>query len=107
MKSYKPLLVVVLLLFTVYACTASSSQQDAASSINIPRTEADVPRISVSEAKAAFDAGQAVIADVRSAQSFAANRVDGAISIPLQNFEGSSIINLSLQKDQWIITYCT
>jgi hypothetical protein len=38
---------------------------------------------------------------------FCATRVAGAISIPLQNFEGSGVQNLSLEKDQWIITYCT
>lgn len=70
-------------------------------------SEADVPRISVSDAKAALDSGTAVIVDVRSAEAFAASHIAGATSIPLQNFEGSGIQNLSLEKDQWIITYCT
>jgi predicted sulfurtransferase len=100
MKFHQPLLVVLLLLFTVYACTASQSD------LNIPRTEANVPRISVSEAKAALDSGSVVIVDVRSAQSYTASHAAGAVSIPLTNIE-SSVNNLSLQKDQWIITYCT
>jgi predicted sulfurtransferase len=73
---------------------------------SIPQTEADVPRISVKDAKAAFDSGQAIIVDVRSADSYAAGHADGAISIPLENFE-NNIGNLSLEKNQWIITYCT
>ena len=73
---------------------------------NIQLTEADVPRISVGEAKAAVDNAGAVIVDVRSAESFAAGHVAGAISIPLINFENNPA-NIPLEKDQWIITYCT
>ncbi|MBI3162111.1 MAG: rhodanese-like domain-containing protein [Chloroflexi bacterium] len=72
----------------------------------IPWTEADVPRISVSDAKAAFESGQAVIVDVRSPDAYAEGHVTGAINIPLGNFE-SNIANIPLKKDQWIITYCT
>lgn len=72
----------------------------------IPQTEADVPRIKVQEAKAAFDSGQAIIVDVRSADAYTAGHTVGAISIPLENFE-NNINSLSLGKNQWIITYCT
>lgn len=71
-----------------------------------PLTEAQVPRIAVSDAKAALDSGQAVLVDVRSADSYAAGHAAGAISIPLGNFE-VNIDKLSLEKTQWIITYCT
>ena len=71
-----------------------------------PLTEAQVPRISVSDAKAALDSGQAILVDVRSAESYAAGHAAGAISIPLVNFE-DNIGSLSLEKNQWIITYCT
>lgn len=100
------LLGIALILLTAYACSASPSQ-DAADTTVLLRSEDEVPRISVRDAKAALDSGAAVIVDVRSAESFAASRIAGAISIPLQNFEGSGIQNLSLEKDQWIITYCT
>lgn len=73
---------------------------------NIPLSEADVPRISVEEARLAVESGEAIIVDVRSAESFAAGHVAGAISIPLVNFE-SNPVNIPLEKDQWIITYCT
>jgi|JI10StandDraft_1071094.scaffolds.fasta_scaffold66375_2 3-mercaptopyruvate sulfurtransferase SseA len=69
-------------------------------------TEAGVPRINVQEAKAALDSGQAIIVDVRSADSYKAGHAVGAQSIPLENFE-NNIGGLSLDKNQWIITYCT
>ncbi len=71
-----------------------------------PLTEAQVPRITVSDAKAALDSGQAILVDVRSADSYAAGHAAGASSIPLGNFE-VNIDKLTLEKSQWIITYCT
>jgi 3-mercaptopyruvate sulfurtransferase SseA len=71
-----------------------------------PLTEAQVPRITVSDAKAAVDSGQAILVDVRSAEAYADAHAAGAVSIPLLNFE-SNIGSISLAKDQWIITYCT
>jgi 3-mercaptopyruvate sulfurtransferase SseA len=71
-----------------------------------PKTEADVPRISVKEAKPALDSGKAIIVDVRSAESYAASHAVGAISIPLTEIEADPA-GLGLDKEQWIITYCT
>lgn len=121
MKKRNLLIGIALLIFTALACNALVPNTTEATPFyviteveSVPTqtspqliSEADVPRISVSDAKAALDSGAAVIVDVRSAESFAASRVAGAISIPLQNFEGNGIQNLSLEKDQWIITYCT
>ena len=73
---------------------------------DIPQTEAEVPRISVEDAKAAFDGGKAIIVDVRSAESYAAGHAAGAISIPLSEIEANPT-GLGLDKEQWIITYCT
>lgn len=72
----------------------------------VPLTEDQVPRIEVHDAKAALDSGQAILVDVRSADLYAAGHADIAISIPLDNFE-NNIGSLSLDKSQWIITYCT
>lgn len=71
-----------------------------------PLTESEVPRISVSEAKAALDAGTAALVDVRSTEVYVESHAAGAISIPLTNFE-AAINGIPLKKDQWIITYCT
>lgn len=100
------LLGIALIALTAYACSAAPTQ-NTTDTIVLLQSEDDVPRISVSEAKAALDSGAAVIMDVRSAEAFASTRVAGAVSIPLQNFEGNGVRNLSLEKDQWIITYCT
>jgi hypothetical protein len=72
----------------------------------VPLSEAGVPRITVEDAKAAFDRGEAIIVDVRSADAYAAGHVEGAINIPLGYFE-TDIATIPLEKDQWIITYCT
>ena len=73
---------------------------------NIPQSEASVPRVNVEDAKTAFDSSEAIIEDVRSPAAFADGHAAGAISIPLGEFEGN-IANVPLDKDQWIITYCT
>jgi 3-mercaptopyruvate sulfurtransferase SseA len=64
----------------------------------------DVPRISVRDAKAAYDLGEAVFVDVRDAESYAQSHIKGAKSIPLQDLPNR--IN-ELDPSAWIITYCT
>ncbi len=78
----------------------TQSQED------LPQTEAGVPRVTVEEAKAALDSGAAVIVDVRSQASYEASHIAGALFIPLGEFE-TNITGLDLDKEQWIITYCT
>jgi len=73
---------------------------------NIPQTEAEVPRVDVNVAKAAFDSGEAIIVDVRSQSAYDASHVAGSLFIPLGTFE-TDIESIDLPKDQWIITYCT
>jgi len=117
----KTLVVILLLAFAASACSPSIPQTETAQGYpnpaypnqtptqtptSLPLTEADVPRLTVEEANAAFDSGQAVIVDVRSAESFAAGHIAGAISIPLADFE-NNLNGIQLDKDQWIITYCT
>jgi 3-mercaptopyruvate sulfurtransferase SseA len=98
MSNKIPFIVTIVLLVFISACTPPAPQ--------IPQTEDAVPRVTVEEAKSALDDGKAIIVDVRSAESFAAGHAAGAISIPLANFE-NNIEDLSLEKGQWIITYCT
>ena len=73
---------------------------------NIPVSEAGVPRVDGAVAKAAFDTGAAIIVDVRSKQIYDLSHVAGAINIPLGEFE-TNISGVQLDKNQWIITYCT
>jgi 3-mercaptopyruvate sulfurtransferase SseA len=72
----------------------------------LPQTEADVPRVSVEATRTALASGAAIIVDVRSAESFAAGHIAGAISIPLSQIEANPS-SVELDKKQWIITYCT
>ena len=74
-----------------------------------PTTAAELPypeivRVSLGDAKAAYDLKQAVYLDVRDADSYANSRIPGAISIPLNNLETRL---KELDPNAWILTYCT
>ena len=106
----------VLLALTIAACSSAPTTTPPMTVIvepgnpstpaNLPQTEADVPRVSVDEAFAALNSGAAVIVDVRSVESFVTKHIAGALSIPLDRIE-TDPKGLSLEKNQWIITYCT
>jgi len=117
MKNHNPLLAFSILVLAALACSAVLPQTEITAvptqpttqnsdTLQIPQTEDQVPRIRVKQAKAAFDAGQAIIVDVRSAEAYDAAHIVGALSIPLVKFE-NNINDIALEKDQWIITYCT
>jgi hypothetical protein len=115
MKTRFPIFISILLLATL-ACNAILPSNDVSTlptapfnpqiQSDVPQTEDDVPRISIMEAKAAVESGQAIFVDVRSAQSYAELHAMDAISIPLDVFE-TNINSITLQKTDWIITYCT
>lgn len=73
---------------------------------DIPLSENEVRRVTIEDAKTAFDKGSAIFVDVRSENAFAASHIPGAINIQLGEFE-TNPTELSLPKDHWIITYCT
>jgi rhodanese-related sulfurtransferase len=62
--------------------------------------------VTVEQALTALNSGAAVIVDVRNTESFIASHIAGALSIPLARIE-STPTNLPLDKNRWIITYCT
>jgi rhodanese-related sulfurtransferase len=86
--------------------TQASSQATPTLDLLLPITEAGVPRVTVEKAKAAFDAGQAVIVDIRTAEAYASRHISGAILIPLADIERDPGA-VPLDKTKWIITYCT
>ena len=119
------LLAIIILAFVIQACntpspttepTTAPTQTLVATQIiepvstqtqaNLPESEAAVPRVSVEETKAALDSGAAVIVDVRSTGAYEASHIPGAINIQLGEFE-TNPTDLELDKEQWIITYCT
>ena len=64
----------------------------------------EIQRVSLDDAKKAFDDGNAVFLDVRSATSFGESHIPGALNIPLADINTRSG---ELDPNQWIITYCT
>ena len=64
----------------------------------------EIERVSVEEAKAAFDSGTAVFVDVRSAEAYQAAHISGSVNIPSEELEARLG---ELDKTEWIITYCT
>ena len=63
-----------------------------------------IQRVSLEEAKQAFDEGTAVFLDVRGDDVYAMEHVTGALSIPLGELESRLG---ELDPGQWIIPYCT
>ena len=112
MPKIKLLLTLSLLLVIAQACSAPAAPTATVEGIAtptagaIPLTEAEVPRISLEKAKAAIESGAAIVIDVRSQDAFNASHIPGALNIQLGEFE-TNIDNLPLDKDQWIVTYCT
>ena len=69
-----------------------------------PQTEDDVPRISLLDSYKAYQDGNAVFVDVRDRDAYGTNRIPGAVNIPAALVESRMG---ELDKNAWIITYCT
>ncbi len=67
-------------------------------------TAADVPRISVEDAKKEFDAGAALIVDSRGEQAYAQEHITGSINLPGGSAEEKFA---ALPKDKKIFVYCS
>lgn len=130
MKRIKYLLLATLiLLLTLLACNALLPQTESTSAptavqtqiiiptqvtepvstqpeANLPQTDAEVPRVPADQAKAASDSGDAVIVDVRGAEAYARSHITGALEVSLSAIQ-TDPANLPLDKNKWIITYCT
>lgn len=86
----------------VSACQSGQTTQTAP--FRKFQNDAEVPRISLADAKAAFDAGKAVIVDSRPENSFKDEHIAGAFNIPL----GSTPDKFdALPKGKKIIVYCS
>ena len=70
----------------------------------VPGSLAEVPRVSLADAKSALDTGSAVFVDVRAPDSYAAGHIPRALSLPLAALEQTAG---ELDPQAWIITYCT
>jgi hypothetical protein len=114
----RPLFAWLVTLFVVSACNAQATGApptlapspivDPALTLEadlLPATDAEVPRVSIEEARAALESGAAVLIDVRSPEAFASRHIAGSISVPLGQIE-MDLASVPLEKEQWIITYC-
>lgn len=95
------LIVLILTLINSQAGGTQANVQPTAIS-DIPYPEID--RVSLADALTAFNANTAIFVDVRSADSFNLARIPGAVNIPLEQIESAIP---ELERDAWIIPYCT
>lgn len=80
----------------------SNAISDVHDDADIPYPE--VPRISLADAKAQYDANSAVFVDVRSAEQYEAAHIPGAVSLPLAEVQAR---HYELAADALIFLYCT
>lgn len=97
-------LVTGVLIWQAANLTKRASALSPTSSFNTSLPYPNVERVTVSDARSAFDANQAVFVDVRDEASFKTGHIPGAVNIYLLDFD--SRYN-ELAKDDWIILYCT
>lgn len=93
------LLSIGLLFLALNAPTTNTSQ---GKTLDIPFPE--ISRVSLSDAKSAYDKNTAIFLDVRDTGSFAAGHIVNALNIPLTELENRLT---EIPRDRWIITYCT
>lgn len=70
----------------------------------VPSTDAEVMRISLSEAKAAFDSGAALFVDTRDLEAYNRGHIPGAVLLPFSEVESKLG---ELDPSMQVITYCT
>ncbi len=68
------------------------------------KSDADVPRVNVADAKKDFDAGLAVFIDSRQDASFKSEHITGSINIP---FGSQAAMMDKIPKGKKIIIYCS
>jgi hypothetical protein len=73
-------------------------------SASAPIAPAEITRVDLNEALLAFESGEAIFIDVRSAAFYFNEHVPGAVNIPLEEIESQLS---SLNPEQWYIPYCT
>jgi hypothetical protein len=96
------MLIIAVVILLIQAQPGSQSTTNTVPTAFVPY--ADVDRVSIQDAKAAYDAGTAVFVDVRGDDLYNVGHIPGAISIDGDQIE--TRFN-ELNPNDWIITYCT
>ncbi|MDO9547138.1 MAG: rhodanese-like domain-containing protein [Pelolinea sp.] len=96
-------LIAVVILFVVLNLKAESQNPGVAADAENGRDN-DTLRVTLQSAKDSFDAGEALMVDVRSSAEFESSHIPDAVLIPLNEIDGSEP---DVPKDALIFTYCT
>lgn len=110
----KALVLIAIVGLLVSACSRSDATNRAANAPSplppLPEVTFETPkvpdaaRISLAEAKKAYDEGNALFVDVRSSETFAKEHVKGAVNIMIGDVDA----NLrKLPRDKKIVVYCS
>lgn len=107
-KKYVSMIAATILLLAALACNFTPRQQGqdfpTPSAFATENPYLEVPRVELEKAKAAFDSGAAVFVDTRRGVSESDSHIPGALFISIDEIESRMD---ELDKNQWIITYCT
>jgi 3-mercaptopyruvate sulfurtransferase SseA len=106
-RSWPLMLIIIGVGLMVYGVVSIIDQQSRASQPTLSVSDVPYPnvkRISLEEAKRAYDAGDALFLDVRPASAYAVEHIPGALNIPLNELP-QRLNELDAQRP--IITYCT
>ncbi len=105
------ILAAALLLLTLTACGGGAYPNPYPNGATLqptriptPSSVDAVPRISIEDAKAAFDAKTAVFIDVRGTENYNQVHIAGALDLPSDQFATRLA---DTDRDTLIITYCT
>ncbi len=96
-----------LMLVVAVVVLVIQAQQPAQSAVATQNTFVPYPeveRVSVQDAKAAYDAGTAVFVDVRGDELYGTGHIPGALSIADTEMDSRFA---ELDPNAWIILYCT
>jgi len=95
------LILTITCLLTAVACQKATAP---APEFRKYQTVADVPKISIQDAKKEVDAGKAVIVDSRAESAYKFEHIAGAINLPVGSTEDK--LN-ALPRDKNILIYCS
>jgi hypothetical protein len=95
------LIILVVVIWQLSLLPATTAPQVSAT-FDIPYPE--MKRVTLANAKTAYDSDGALFVDVRDAGTFGSKHITGSINIPLTDLENRAS---ELPQDRWIVTVCT
>jgi predicted sulfurtransferase len=106
MRYYISLIAIAIVSISIFtACQKSAPAVNTAKTTTATPVVADgAERISLDDAKKAFDDGSAIFVDTRAEVQYKQEHVKGSINIPAEAFETRYA---EVPKDKKIITYCS